>query len=367
MADIQAGFTFTGNSPNNAVTAPNLNALVGAAVIQSTFVTAKTEKTMPAAADYMLLWDSVSGTFQKVSIQNLVPSGVAAGWAQGLIITNGLGGSPSPTTLTVTAAQFVMRSSGGAIRYVSSFSGSVSTGTTGVNGRDYTTGGGAGASVWGYIWAISTGSVDSLLFSSSSTSPVLPVGYVYSLLLGAARLNAAGTLVDMNQRGSDVEIQIGAIGSLATSTASTTPPNDILPYIGSNTFSKIQINATAGLFTSVDLTRCIPPIATRVRGLIGAADASGVNFAYGIMSQFASANLIGSPPTVSAVTGVWLGQLFGRGSITTNSALGFSNVAAFDILTNQSSPQTIYVASDDNSGAGPAGQHSLRITGYHIG
>jgi|GEM_PF-6277859 len=95
----------------------------------------------------------------------------------------------------ITANEVVLVNAFGRQQYHSAVSVSVNTATSGpaANGRDQSGEFASGALV--YLWGISNGTTFAGLWSASATSPTLPAGYTYTVLLGAWKLNASTTVL----------------------------------------------------------------------------------------------------------------------------------------------------------------------------
>ncbi len=351
MSDIQPGFNFSGASPNNIVTAANLNTLVGQAAIQPALITGKAAKSVPAGADCLLIWDSVSGALQKVSVQNLVPQVQSWSGYKNLAVVSVIGASN--TQLLITADQLVMRNTAGTPRISTTFLQTLDlsvyngTGFSGPtpNGRDFPS---VTGPQWVYLWAISDGASDRTLFSLSAVSPTLPAGFTYSLLLGAWRVDASSHLVYGMQRQNSVALDLDL---LATDTSLTAQ----VPFIGGGSFSSYAFG-TAGAYNTVDLSRCIPPgIVARAQGIVGNTNSISAFYTYALSPLPGLAdNFLGS----TQIRGMGL-QMPRTVSEANPQRAGFNGMAHFDIPIQTS--QTLYAACDVTSGV-----HSMRITGFTL-
>lgn len=74
MAQISKGFTYTITSPNNEVTASNLNQLADGATLLPGAISDQVVKSTPATSDQILIWDSASSTLKKATIGSLPSS-----------------------------------------------------------------------------------------------------------------------------------------------------------------------------------------------------------------------------------------------------------------------------------------------------
>ncbi len=356
MGDISKGFGFSGNSPNNAVTAANLNNLVDQAAILPSLISGKPAKLSPVAADQLLLWDSVTQTLQRVTVQRLVPQFATRASTTGLkIATNG-----ANLQLQISATQILMQSATGAPRVVNSFSMNLDPfGVVGAGGRDVP--GSFSGNTWFYVFAISDGVTDSVLASSSNSGPTLPLGYIYKCLLGAWRIpNSGTTLVPGLQLGTTVNIDIGADAADATTT-------NQVPFIGGVPFSAQAIHSPKNILTAVDVSCCIPPgIVRRVRGIIGTAGGSpgttAVAYAIAPNADASTHTMTGTGANlISPNYGVTMLQVPATSAVGTDSFMGFVAWAPFEVTPNPTATQTIYAACDNT-----AARNSMRITGYDL-
>lgn len=138
------------------------------------------------------------------------------------------------TKIDVSAGYLNMRNSSGVGMCASGVTFTINAATNGANGLDT---GSMAASTWYYVWAISNGSVNAGLLSTSSTSPTLPSGYTYYTLLGAVRSNASTAFLKFKQSNKDV-------------------------------FYYAYFNVTGGSatsWTSIDVSAYVPPIATAAK------------------------------------------------------------------------------------------------------
>lgn len=102
-------------------------------------------------------------------------------------------------SLSVTAQELVLQDSNGYAYSRTNISETVSITSSGAGGLDT---GAEANNTWYYIWIVSKldGTVDGLL-STSSTSPVLPGGYVMKALVGSVRNDASGNFIGFSQHG----------------------------------------------------------------------------------------------------------------------------------------------------------------------
>lgn len=356
MGDISKGFAFSGTSPNNQVTAANLNNLVDLSTVQPTLISGKPVKSSPGSNDSVLILDSATQTLQQTTVQNLVPQYAQRSSFSGLKIYTIL----SNAQLMIGASQIVMLAATGTPRYVSAFLSQLDPfGVFGAGGRDQS--GAFSANSWFYVWAISTGAFDSVLASVSPTSPTLPSGYIYKCLLGAWRIPNTGTvLVSGLQLQNRVNVDIGADATDTTSTAQ-------VPQIGGATFTAKQINSTKDTLTVVDISKCVPlAIVSRVRGLIGTSGGSAgtTAVAYAIAPNADSSTHIMTGTGASIVSpnyGMSMVQIPATASVGTDAYLGFTTWAPFEVSPNLTLTYNIYVACDNT-----AARNTMRITGYDL-
>jgi hypothetical protein len=242
--DISAGHTYSSTSPNNAVTASNLNEHVNGATLKPTAISARTAKTPvlgseeilindggilkkatvatlgsfifpdgsidkdkltpdaihgqtekenPVPADEILIYDSVGATLKKATFASLADQPL--GGARGVVIKSTAG-----ATLTISVEAIVLlNADGAATRHLSPAQQTVSIDSTGANGRDAA----KEFNKWYYIWGISDGTNFRGLLSQSATAPTMPAGFTYKLMLGVVR-NGASAFVPFVQYGANV-------------------------------------------------------------------------------------------------------------------------------------------------------------------
>jgi hypothetical protein len=349
MSDLSKGYTFSGTSPNNNITAEKLNALVDQATIQTGFYTDRSEANSGSDTDLLLIYNASSFTFKKIRKGNLITAGVAKTGFTNLSVQNNAAAPDS--RLDVTADELVLRAITGNVRYISAFSRTVDlesySGAATADGRDFAT---ENADTWYYVWAISDGTNDRLLVSASRTSPTLPSGFTYRALLGAARNDHSSNFVRFIQRNCEVAIAVASKAGVAS--ANLNPKTGATPV----EFTSASCD-TLGAFQSVDLAQCIPPAMTaRVRGIIGqSTDSGGTNYVYAVASKGTGA-LDGSN-TPSEAIGLQL--LTSYLNATAGQMFGFYNAASFEVPVHTS--QTMYWTT--NTGTL---RHNLRINGYTL-
>lgn len=113
MSQISKGFTYTTTSPNNEVTASNLNQLADGATLLPGAISDQTLKSTPVIADQVLLWDSSSSTLKKATVGSLPSSvsyplsvangGTGASTLTGYLIGNGTGAVTASATIPGSA------------------------------------------------------------------------------------------------------------------------------------------------------------------------------------------------------------------------------------------------------------------------
>lgn len=349
MGDINAGFSFSGNTPNNQVTAANLNALVGSAVVNPSLISGKSTKAAPATTDAVLLLDNSQDppALVQTSVQQLVPSISCGSGARGVTIVNV--GATSTTQLVVRAAEVVMLNASMVPRRVASFNVSALditqyVGGSTANGRDFAT---LTGPEWVYIWAISDGVNDRALFSLSSSAPTLPTGFTFSTLIGTWRVTAiSNALIIGVQNGKGVAF-FNPHGGDTTST------NQVPFILGGAQFSAAQVSGTAKQFTAIDLTKCIPTgIVAKVKGVVG--------YSTGGVSTYAIASTISGTVAMDSTTiSPNEGLSGGVAVLGANGIFGFLGMFSFEVpvVINQQ----IWCAVD-NTGT----RHDMRITGFTL-
>lgn len=101
----------------------------------------------------------------------------------------------------------LLDSNNNAVRKTSfEFGNTLNITTSGVNGLDT---GSVAASTWYYVWAISDGTNFKGLYSLSATSPTLPGGYTYELLVGVVQTDGSANLIQTLQIGKHVQFGAG--------------------------------------------------------------------------------------------------------------------------------------------------------------
>ena len=160
----------------------------------------------------------------------------------------------SNTAATITADQIVAYSSNGSAALLSNVNVTLSTGTTGVNGRDT---GSLTANTWYYLYVIynpTTTTVASLM-STSSTAPTLPSGYTYFVRVGSVLTNASSYLYRTIQRGNNTQYVLD--GTLLTN-------------------YPLLVSGAVGSLTAYSLATLIPvAVASEVSALLTSPPASG--------------------------------------------------------------------------------------------
>lgn len=340
---IVPGYTFSGTSPNNSVTAPKLNNLVGLATITVALITDQTEKVTPAAADMFLIWDSATNTFKKASYTNFIPTSRGKTGSTALVMS-----TLTAATIAVDAREIEMKTTAGLPYVANSFSVTLNMATSGANGLDT---GVEAANTWYYLYAISTGTVDRGLISASSTSPTLPTNYIYYALLGCVRNDASSNFLRFAQNGNKVGINLPSLAAVASA--------NLNPYTGGVEFTNIAA-AAANTFQTADLSRCIPPgIVADVTGILGHTQTTnGTLRGFGVASS-SDGSLTGPGLDSGKITpGL---QVFTT-LVTTSQPIvaGFTACGMFTVPIATS--QQIVWATNTNAGS----IHSMRVTGFTL-
>lgn len=349
MSDLSKGYTFSGTSPNNNVTAEKLNALVDGATIETGFYSERAEALSGADGDLLLLLQASDGTYRKIRKANLISSGVAKTGFRNLLMSNHAAAPDSQ--LEASASEVVLRSSAGNVRYVSGFSrtldATVYAGAATADGRDFAV---LVMDAWSYVHAISDGSNDRLLLSLSASSPTLPAGFAYAALLGAVRLDHAGHFTRFVQR--ECEVALAPASKAGVLNAESNPQTGATPA----EFTEVSCDSL-GVLQSADLSRCVPPgLVARVRGIIGqSVEAGGSDYCYALAAR-GSGGLSGASTPVEALG---LQVLPTYQVATAVKMFGFYSAASFDLPLAVS--QTLYWTAS----AGAA-RHNLRITGFTL-
>lgn len=118
----------------------------------------------------------------------------------------------SNSTVTYTATVIVLEDSSNNARIVRSLNCTISSGSNGaVNTLDAGT---VAANTIYYVWAISNGSIDGGLLSTSGTAPTLPSGYTYKVLMGVAGTNNSSNFIKFHQTGRNYNFDVW--GEMAT-------------------------------------------------------------------------------------------------------------------------------------------------------
>ncbi|TXH43637.1 MAG: hypothetical protein E6Q97_33795, partial [Desulfurellales bacterium] len=125
-------------------------------------------------------------------------------------------------TVTVTADELILKTSGGAAYLASTVSLTADmAGTVGtINSLDT---GSEASGTWYYVWVIYNGTTVASLLSASSSSPTLPSGYTYKALVGAVRNDGSSNFIRFYQNDRRVALatqNIFSAQALTTSYAS---------------------------------------------------------------------------------------------------------------------------------------------------
>lgn len=352
--DITAGHTYSDSAPLNEVNASNLNAHVNDATLKATAISARTLKDPAALSDQLLINDS--GTLKRITLQQIADLLLGTGDITATMLNAGvihdqtektslvdadefllwdsaatalkrvtranaftvsaLGGARGLKVLYATAATLtiacdaivLLNSSNNALRFVAPGTQTVNIASSGANGLD--TGAEAG-NTWYYVWAISDGTNFRGLLSTSSTSPTMPSGYTYKLLVGTVRNDGSSNFVPFYQYGD--EVFTGAQAVLTNTAPSSTT-----------------------VLQSLSVSSAIPPNAVTCKGtmysegtdpndwgIIVAGDANGVGASMGaVASGSSSANWLSAKrvfsfsdvPLLTAQTLYWTAKTTGATS-----------------------------------------------------
>jgi hypothetical protein len=120
------------------------------------------------------------------------------------------------TKIDVSLDDIVLSDVNGLLLAVTGFAGTIDMTANGAGGLDT---GARAASTWYHLFIISNGVNVAGLASLSSTAPTLPAGYTFAALVGIARTDASGNLLQFHQRGDLWQYktqQIALSGSSAT-------------------------------------------------------------------------------------------------------------------------------------------------------
>ena len=121
--------------------------------------------------------------------------------------------------MDISFDECILQNTTGASLRLSSQSYLLNISISGLDGLDT---GAEAISTWYYIWIISNGTTHGSLFSTSSTSPVMPTGYTYKALVGAIYNNASSNFIRIYQKDEKVgttETQILVNGQSITPVA----------------------------------------------------------------------------------------------------------------------------------------------------
>jgi hypothetical protein len=179
--------------------------------------------------------------------------------AVGLVVTNNAG-TPN-TILDLDASVVVMSNSSNLTVISTAVDLSINAGTVGANGIDA---GSLANNTWYYAYAIHNGSAVAGLLSASATSPTMPSGYTYKVLLGAIKTGGSATFLRVIQRGRISQYQVIA--------ASTTPN---LPQMATGTAG----DPVVPTWSSVAVGSYVPTIATVIRVGLFEFSSSGLSMA----------------------------------------------------------------------------------------
>jgi hypothetical protein len=161
----------------------------------------------------------------------------------------------SNTTVTVAADAVVMTDGAGNYR-TAAISATCNLGSAGnVNQLDSGT---IAIDTWYYIWAISNGTTDGTLASTSATAPTLPSGYIYKARIGAVQtVHATATLYGTWQLGRRVQYVVGLAQTAA------------LPVITSGTNGTFSLTNDAAIAWGSPVSvaangKVVPPTASEI-------------------------------------------------------------------------------------------------------
>lgn len=256
---IQKGYTYTSGSPNNQVTASNLNQLVDSATILPTAITALSQKTTPDGDDTVMVSDSANGgALKKVKFSSF-PSGgstdVVTGTAalapfRNLKIANN-GGSPQ-TTLDITVDEITLATGSGTPTYLRNITASANITVSGAGGLD--TGSEAGSTFY-YVYAIHNGTLTKGLLSTSGTSPNLPSGYTYFGLIGLIYNDIGSSFVTSCQLNRQVAVKsalpIQSNTAAATSWVAVSTAPALIPPIAHRVWGIAVVTTSTDLVVSI--------------------------------------------------------------------------------------------------------------------
>lgn len=339
------GFSFSGTSPNNLVTAERLNSSINDGILKTTTLTDAPTVTAFAAGDYLFCYQASTGLWVKVPPANVITAGIGRASATNLLMLNNA--ATPDSKVDISADRVLMRSpSTGNLRLAISFSvtADIALGVA-VNGLDAGT---EASSTWYYLYGISDGANDRCLISASASSPTFPVNYIYQCLLGAVYNDASSNFTRFVQRGNDIGI---AIASPAGTTLAGSNPRT---PVGGGEFTDVAVTA-ANTFQTADISRCVPPnITASVRGIIGhTLTTNGTLRGYGVASSSS-----GALNSLGVTVGL---NLIQTSVVTSNPVIGgFTACGMFDVPITTS--QQIAWATNSASSS----IHNMRITGFTL-
>lgn len=203
-----------------------------------------TSGEITAGSIHLLAYDGTNFQIQTplivpASAPPVVPGDIVA-FSDGLVIQNAPG-SPT-TTVNITAQRVILGTSSGAIFSTFSVVESIDITVAGLGGLDTITTP-ESASTWYFIWLVSNGSDVSAVFSTSSTSPVLPADYIYTALLGAIYNNVASDLIGEYQTGRRIGIDPVDTASFGPAVVTTLDLSTIIPTIATFIWGCTQSSA----------------------------------------------------------------------------------------------------------------------------
>lgn len=174
--------------------------------------------------------DSQNDTINKLALKTLQNDGRLKPEAclrrfKNLIVKNNV--SNPAYQVDIIADYLVLESSDSALRYLSSISETVSIAVSGAGGLDA---GSEAASTWYYLWIIYNNTTldTSSLLSLSSTSPTMPSGYDFKILVGAIYNDGSSNFLTFYQRNNRVRCNTGNTSGL---TVAATASLDISAFV----------------------------------------------------------------------------------------------------------------------------------------
>jgi hypothetical protein len=183
--------------------------------------------------------------------------------------------------------------------------------SSGINGLDT---GSVSASTWYYLWLVGKTGTVGAIYSLSSTTPTMPSGFTFKLLIGANRTDGSSHTTVMTQFGRRVHFPITVVFNNQTGVTS---------------------------WTSQSISSIVPPIAKFASGICGPS----VSTSRGIA--------VAGDSSGSGAQG-W------NGGASSNQFLGYYGSSAWDV--SMGTPQTIYWQTF----AADVSTYRIDVTGYEI-